>query len=209
MPVKNRMLRTTGHEQLQVHKTRHLKKDSTNNWSQVYDVLPFLWAFSSTATSSFSVPWLGSIFLRSRTFGSSAWTEWRGPRTRPFTLSWFMASNFVSTPTDKGGTERGRTVVTQWTTERWCVKCSRVRGLGNEGRRLEAKRHRKGGKLRVLKVSIDSRQENVNGSIHTLYWPREAWVQGGPSRENSRVTWGFWNAALGLLETRVLTCNSL
>lgn len=68
-----------------------------STWNMV-EHPPFLWAFSSTAIRSFSLPWIGSIRFRSRVLGWSACTVWRGPRTKPFTFSWLTLSSFFSIP---------------------------------------------------------------------------------------------------------------
>lgn len=61
------------------------------------ETLPFLVAFSITfRRSSFTRGGLST--WRSSVSGWSAWTLWRGPRTRPFTFNLLMLSNFSSSP---------------------------------------------------------------------------------------------------------------
>lgn len=76
------------------------------------ETLPFLVAFSITfRRSSFTRGGLST--WRSSVSGWSAWTLWRGPRTRPFTFNLLMLSNFSSSPFAEKKKEA------QW----WGAKC--------------------------------------------------------------------------------------
>lgn len=76
------------------------------------DELPFLCALSNRLRRSSFVPCSGSTSWRFRVLGWSAWTLWRGPRTRPFTFSWLILSSFASMPGQK--TERTKRTKCCW-----------------------------------------------------------------------------------------------